>query len=351
MEKRPLVYVLVSAALFGLSAPLSKILLRRIDPITLAGLLYFGAGLGLSLFEAGRWLFRRAPAPDAPLTGRDFPRLAAAVAFGGVAAPILLLLGLSRLSGFSTSLFLNLEAVMTALIAWLVFREPVGGRLWAAVAAMTGAGFFLGLESSSSGFAWTGALLVLAAMAAWGADNNLTRSISDKDPVRIARIKGLTAGAFSLGLAVALGRSFPAVAAVLAGMALGAVGYGLSLVLFIRALSGLGASRTGAFFSVGPFIGAGASLLILGDSPRWTMVPSLLLMAFGVGLIALERHAHQHHHDSAEHTHPHRHSDGHHGHDHPGVAAESHTHTHGHPETDHVHAHWPDIHHRHEHGH
>lgn len=349
MEKRPVVLVLISAALFGLSTPLSKILLRNVDPITLAGLLYSGAGLGLFLFEAGRRLIRRAPAPEAPLTGRDLPRLAAAVAFGGIAAPILLLLGLSRLSGFSASLFLNLEAVMTALIASLVFREPAGGRLWAAVAAMTGAGFFLGLESTSSGFAWTGALLVLASMAAWGADNNLTRSISDKDPVRIARIKGLTAGTFSLVLAVVLGRSYPPASAVLAGMALGATGYGLSLVLFIRALAGLGASRTGAFFSVGPFLGAGASLVILGDSIRWTMVPGLLLMAFGVGLIAFERHAHHHHHDSAEHTHPHRHSDGHHGHDHKGVAAEPHTHAHAHPKTEHIHAHWPDIHHRHEH--
>ncbi len=361
MSRRPLVAILASAALFGISPPLAKILLRDADPLVLAGLLYAGAGIGLSLYGAlarlGRASSTSAPAYS-PLTRRDAPWLVAAVVCGGIAAPILLMLGLTRLSGFSASLLLNLEGVATALIAALVFGEPARSRTWTAVGAMTAAGVFLSWDAAAGRLSLSGAVLVLGAMMAWGADNNFTRMISDKDPARIARIKGLAAGAFSLALAAVLGRRFPEWPVLLAGMFLGAFSYGVSLVLFIKALSGLGAFRTGAFFSLGPFVGAAVSLALLGESPGWPFLPGLLLMIAGTALIVFERHGHAHRHERTVHVHPHGHHDDHHDHRHDGAAAATtgadayggaHAHEHAHEEREHSHAHWPDTHHRHGH--
>ncbi len=350
MSKRPLLDVLLSAALFGLSAPLSKRLLRNVDALVLAGLLYLGAFLGLTLFGAARRIVRPRPAPrSAALSGRDRPWLAGAVLCGGIVGPIALLLGLQRMSGFAASLMLNLEGLMTALIAVWVFGEHAGRRLWLALVAMTGAGIFLTWDPATGSFAWSGALLILLAMVAWGADNNFTRAIADKDAGRIARTKGLAAGLFSLILALALGRPLPGWQTAAAGLLLGAFSYGLSLVLYIRGLAGLGAFRAGAFFCVGPFIGAAFSMPILGESARWAMAPGTLLMAAGVVVILIERHAHGHRHERLVHSHPHGHADGHHAHIHEGPPSDPHAHEHVHEEIDHSHPHWPDIHHRHGH--
>jgi drug/metabolite transporter (DMT)-like permease len=350
LNLRPLLSVLLSAALFGLSTPFSKRLLRDVDALVLAGLLYLGAFLGLTLVAAAHRLVRPASqAASSRLSRRDVPWLAAAVLCGGIIGPNALLLGLRRMSGFSASLLLNLEGLMTALIAVWIFGEHAGRRLWLALLAMTGAGIFLTWDPSTGSFALSGALLILLAMAAWGADNNFTRNIADKDAGRIARIKGLAAGSFSLALALALGRPLPGWGPAAAGLLLGAFGYGLSLVLYIRGLAGMGAFRAGAFFSVGPFIGAAASMLILSESPRWTMAPGVLLMAAGVLAILLERHAHGHRHERLVHSHPHGHSDGHHAHAHQRPSSGPHSHEHVHEEMDHSHAHWPDIHHRHGH--
>ncbi|MBM3294360.1 MAG: DMT family transporter [Candidatus Aminicenantes bacterium] len=338
-----------AAVLFGLSTPLAKMLLRDISPLALAGCLYLGAFSGLVLFEAGRRLLARSASAAAALTSRDLPWLFGAVIAGGVIGPAALLFGLDRLQGVTASLLLNLEAPATAILAVLLFREQAGRRLWIALSAMTGAGVFLSWNPASGSFAWSGALLILAAMTAWGLDNNLTRVISGKDAVRIAQIKGLVAGTFAWAAALALGQRIPSGPMLVYGLALGAAGYGLSLVLYIRALAGLGAFRAGAVFSAAPFVGALASLAILGDRPSWTMGLGALLMLFGAWSILGERHAHPHRHPRVVHTHRHRHDNGHHDHDHEAPAAESHSHGHVHEEGGHSHGHWPDLHHRHGH--
>ncbi|MBM3306258.1 MAG: EamA family transporter [Candidatus Aminicenantes bacterium] len=352
MALSPLAAVALSAALFGISTPLAKLLLGDIHPIALAGLLYAGVFLGLGACRvAGRFMNRGSRAPgdsrEAPLGRRDLPWLAGAILAGGVFAPICLMLGLSRTSGFAASLLINFEAAATALVAVFLFRESAGRRVWFALALMTAGGALLSWDPGRGRLELTGPLLVLAAMAGWGLDNNLTRQISDKDPVQIAMAKGLVAGAVALGLAFSLGRGFALGPPVAAGLAVGAVCYGLSLVLFIKALKGLGAFRTGALFSLGPFVGALASIALLGDRVGPLTAAAGLLMAGAVALVILEEHTHAHHHDRLVHSHAHVHSDLHHGHAQGDKAGEPHAHEHVHEELDHVHGHWPDTHHRH----
>jgi len=262
--------------------------------------------------------------------------------------PICLMIGLTLVSGFSASLLLNLEDVATALIAVFFFKENAGKRLWLALTCMTLAGVFLTWDTRQSTFNPIGPLLIVLAMFCWGVDNNLTRKISDKDPIQIARIKGLYGGTASIVVALVLGMKVPLNLTLLFALILGSFSYGISLVLFIKALSGLGSFRTGAFFSFAPFIGALASLAILREWIGWVMFPAAGSMIIGAWLIISEKHSHLHLHEGVTHTHSHVH-DEHHLHKHSRSFREPHTHEHVHRELTHVHVHWPDTHHRHEH--
>ena len=230
-------FALVAAALFGASTPLAKLLLGDLPPIGLAGLLYLGSGLGLLAVRLATHVWRGAngPAPETPLAVRDYPWLAGAVIAGGVIAPILLLWGLSGVSASGASLLLNFEGVITTLIAAALFREAVGGRVWTAAALMLAAGLVLSWQSQAEFKFSLRAVAIIGACFCWGLDNNLTRKISATDPVVLAMIKGLAAGSFNLVLAFALGLNFPATTTLAGALAVGFLGYGVSLVLFILA--------------------------------------------------------------------------------------------------------------------
>ncbi len=346
---RPFIYIACSAILFGASAPIAKTLVADLTPVALAGLLYLGAFVGLFLFLfVARAFAPRTRKNVEPLRRADLPYLAGAIASGGVIAPILLLTGLLTVTGYASSLLLNLEGVATALIAWLAFRERVGRRVWIALAFMTAAGALLTLEAGNGGTSALGAGLIALAMVFWGLDNNLTRQISERDPRQIAMLKGLVAGSVSLGLAFLLGQIPPLGMETLTALLLGSLSYGVSLVLFILALGELGSARTGAFFTLGPFVGAALSVLLLSESPDLLLVPAGAFMALGAYLLLTERHAHPHRHERVVHTHVHV-ADARHQHEHPMDMEGAHEHEHTHEEERHAHEHLPDFEHRHRH--
>ena len=338
---------LASAVLFGASTPFAKLLVETSDPQLLAGLLYLGAGVGLMIGQATRSIlgFRNS---EAPLRRTDAPWMIAIVAFGGILGPLFLMLGLARTSAASGSLLLNLEGLATMAIAWVVFRENVDRRLLLGAAAILAGAVALSWQGQGIRLD-EGGLLIAAACLAWGIDNNLTRKLSATDPVVIALIKGVAAGSVNLVMALLLGARLPSIGATGAALVVGFCGVGLSLVLFVLALRHLGSARTGAYFSLAPFLGAVIAIALLGEPINPQLVIAGLLMAFGVWLHLTERHAHDHAHEAIEHEHAHVHDD-HHRHAHEGPVTEPHSHWHGHEPLRHRHAHYPDIHHRHEHG-
>lgn len=335
-----------SATLFGASAPLAKLLTGSVDPWLLAGLLYLGAGLGLALVRASRRLIGLAN-PEAPLRKSDLPWLVAVVIVGGVLGPLFLVFGLSQTTASSGSLLLNLEGLATMGIAWIVFRENVDRRLLAGAAAIL-AGAVL-LSWSGNGLRLdTGGLLITGACLCWGIDNNLTRKLSSADPVQIAMIKGLIAGSTNLVLALSLGAGLPSPGMVAACAVVGFLGIGISLVMFMLGLRHLGTARTGAYFSLAPFIGALLGLIMFAEPMTLQLILAGLLMATGLWLHLAEQHEHTHLHQVLEHEHAHTH-DQHHQHDHTGKVAEPHSHWHRHEPMQHRHPHYPDLHHRHDH--
>jgi drug/metabolite transporter (DMT)-like permease len=357
---RSAIYALFAAALFGASTPVAKLLGGTVEPVLLAGLLYLGSGLGLALFR----LVRDRGWTPSGMQGGDWGWWLAAVAFGGVLGPVALVLGLQRISGSSASLFLNLESVLTALIAWMVFKENAGRRVVLGMAAIVAGGVLLTLPWSGPHAGKTdlgGAALVALACACWAIDNNLTRKVSASDAVFIAGGKGLVAGTVNTALALALGNALPGTGTLAAILATGLLGYGISLVLFVLALRDLGAARSGAYFSVAPFLGAAVALPLLGESVGWPFWLAALLMGLGVWLHLTERHAHRHTHEPLAHAHSHTHGDGngsaegdeHHRHAHltgpPPVPGQPHSHWHQHAPITHKHPHYPDVHHQHVH--
>lgn len=345
----PILFIVLSASLFGVGTPFAKVLVDDIDPVVLAGLLYIGAFLGLSIYAGLARLSRGSRARTASLERIDAPWLAGATISGGIIAPICLMTGLTLTTGFAASLLLNLEGLATALIAYALFKENLGWKFGIAVICMTVAGVMLSWDSDSGAISVGGPLLLLAAGIAWGIDNNLTRHISSKSPVRIAQVKGAIAGTASLSIAVILGLNVPADGSLILALVLGSVSYGASLVLFVQALQGMGASRAGAFFSIGPFMGAIVSIVLLDEWLGWMMLPAAGLMLAGVVVVVYERHSHIHGHEGITHAHLHSNDDPSHEHYHPAQMNGQHVHEHTHYPELHDHVHWPDIHHRHGH--
>jgi drug/metabolite transporter (DMT)-like permease len=337
-----------AAALFGLSTPLAKTLAGEIPPQLLAGLLYAGSGLGLSIVLAARALSRGRASIIRP-RGADLAWLLCAIAVGGALAPYLLMYGLQMTDSASASLILNLEGVFTALLAWFVFKENFDRRIAAGMALIVAGGIVISTGSALRASGIAGPLAIAGACLAWAVDNNLTRKVSINDAMLVACIKGLVAGPINVGLALRYGAHMPAGVLLIRAGLLGFVGYGLSLTLFVLALRNLGTARTGAYFSLAPFIGASFALT-LGAPLTGSLLVAGLLMVAGVWLHLTEIHSHRHRHSALEHEHSHIH-DAHHQHQHASDwdGQEPHSHPHGHDPIEHAHAHYPDVHHRHDH--
>ncbi len=334
---------LAAALLFGLSTPVAKLLLPGSGPLMTAGLLYLGSGLGLLALQPFRDGRR-----EAPLRRADAVPLAAVVLAGGVAGPALLMVGLSRLPGSSASLLLNLEAPFTIALAVIAFREALGRAELAGAGAVVLGAALLGSRGSPGDVQAVGALAVAAACLAWAVDNNLSQRLALHDPVAIVRTKSLVAGAANVALALAAGERLPGGAATAAALATGVVGYGVSIVLHLRAMRDLGAARQAALFATAPFAGALASVPILGERLPARSVAAAAAMAIGVATMLRARHSHRHVHEALEHEHAHEH-DEHHAHVHEGPVSEPHSHPHVHATLAHDHPHLPDAHHRHRH--
>jgi drug/metabolite transporter (DMT)-like permease len=336
-----------SAILFGMSAPFGKMLLSQVNPLPLAGLLYLGSFAGITVIVLVRALTKGRDTGETPLCRDDLLSLGGAILSGGVIAPILLFYGLSKTPASIASLLLNTEAMLTTLLAALVFREWIGKRVWVSAALMLCASLIM-VYSSVDKAAPSGPLLVVAACLMWGVDNNITRRLAHKNPFSIAQIKGLVAGLVTLLIAYSVGDSLPEPPFILRALFLGAFSYGASLVLFVYALRYIGTSRTATWFQTAPFIGAAVSFILLREplSPR--LAVSGFIMICAAVLLLRECHMHEHEHPAIWHEHRHDH-DEHHRHDHETDQAGPHAHPHNHAPIVHSHIHFPDLHHRHTH--
>ncbi|HBC0466396.1 TPA: EamA family transporter [Legionella pneumophila] len=343
----PIVAAFGAAVFFGGSTPFSKALMGQISPLLLAGLLYAGSGLGLILIR----LIRDRGWRHSGLAKGDKAWLMAAISFGGVLGPILFMFGLQQTSAATTSLLLTLEAVLTALLAWIIFKENTTHRIVLGMLLIVAGGIVLswplGKSIEQTVF---GPIFIAGACLCWAIDNNLTRQVSAGDSLFIAGSKGLVSGIVNTSVALFLESTLPSWLPISYALLVGFIGYGASLVLFILALRGLGTARTGAYFSTAPFIGAAIAILFFHETTSLSFWIAAVLMGLGVWLHLTEHHEHEHTHKQLVHNHSHVHDEHHqHNHDSSWNGKEPHTHSHNHKTLKHSHPHYPDIHHRHDH--
>lgn len=338
---------LAAGLLFGAATPLSKSLLSSIGPGSLAGLLYLGAAIATFPFA-----IRESRARKARIRREGILPVVGAIFFGGFLGPLLLMIGLRAAEAASVSIWLNLELAMTAILGLLFFKDHLDAPGAIAVILTLAAGVLATAAEGLSGM--VPALLVGAACLCWGMDNHLTALIDDLSPPSVTFLKGLFAGAMNLAVGLASGETLPGPGRwpiIVAALLVGALSYGASIVLYVSAAQGLGATRAQILFSTGPFWGVLLSCLILGESMGPVRIVALALIGLAVGAVNILRHEHGHIHEPTEHIHGHRHDDGHHDHEHAGSdAALVHSHRHVHARIEHDHKHYPDLHHRHDHG-
>jgi len=334
----------LAAVCYGISAPVTKLLLREIPPVLMAALLYLGAGIGMSAIN----LLRGAKIKEAKITKKELPYTIGMIVLD-IAAALFLVLGLTMTTSATASLINNFEIAATAIIALVAFKEAVGRRMWVAIAFITVASMVLSIEDYDNLSISMGAIFVLLACICWGMENNCTRMLSLKDPLQIVIIKGFGSGIGSLAIATALSESSNNLIYILFSLLLGFASYGLSVYFYICAQRQLGAARTSVYYALAPFVGVGLSLLFFGQQFAMPFWIALLIMIVGTYFAVSENHDHQHTHEMLEHEHRHDHGDAHHDHTHEAPVVREHSHKHVHEQMAHTHRHTPDLHHIHTH--
>ena len=326
-KAKSVLYALLAAAFYAINVPLSKLLLSHVGPTTMASLLYLGAGIGIGLMS----LFSRQRGEK--LAKKDMPFVIGMIVLD-IAAPIFLMLGISYGSSSNASLLGNFEIVATTLIALFIFKETVTKRLWGAIGLITISSILLSFEGAESFSFSLGSLFVLLAAVCWGLENNCTRNISSKSTYEIVILKGICCGLGSLVIALFRGETIPELPYIAYALLLGFVAYGMSIFLYVRAQSVLGAAKTSAYYAIAPFIGAFLSFIILKEKLTGLYLLALSVMLAGTALVVIDTiirnhiHVHQHtfvhthdgstHSHTITHTHNHDHliTEGTHGHHH-----------------------------------
>ncbi|MCB8815980.1 DMT family transporter [Desulfosporosinus shakirovi] len=346
-NKTAISIAILAAALFGISSPVSKLLLEEIPPTLMAALLYLGAGFGMLTINIVKAL-SKSEQIEAKMTKKEMPYILGMIILD-VAAPVCLMIGLTMTTSANVSLLSNFEIVATSLIALLIFKEAIGKRMWIAISLITLASIILSIEDLTSFYFSNGSIFVILACICWGFENNCTRILSLKDPLQIVVVKGFGSGVGSLIIALALKQYSTNALYLLMALVLGFVSYGLSIYFYIIAQRELGAARTSAYYAVAPFTGVLFSIILFGQHITLSFVIALIIMIMGAYFGGVEYHKHLHTHEEGTHEHRHNHEDHHHTHPHDCKGEGEHSHVHTHEKIEHTHAHTPDMHHVHSH--
>lgn len=327
---KAVIFALSAAIFYAVNVPLSKILLRNIEPSFMAGLLYLGAGIGMMILSL---LKLHIDGDSEPFTKYDFPFIAGMIVLD-IAAPIFLMTGITYGTSSNASLLGNFEIVATALIASVIFREPVSSRLRIAITLITLSGMILTFGGAESLKFSYGSIFVLMAASFWGLENNCTRKLSSKSASMIVILKGFFSGLGAIMIALMTAENIPPLYDSLCALMLGFVAYGLSIFFYVRAQETLGAAKTSAYYAAAPFIGALMSFVILREKLSGTYILALAVMLAGSLLVVIDtmmqrhshthRHAYIHSHNGIIHAHIFTHT---HEHNH---LLNTHNHFHGH---------------------
>ena len=289
-NKRGIALAILAAVCYSVSSPLSKLILGYLSPTLMAGFLYLGAGVCMLFILLIRLFFKKRVKKEKSLSKKDIPYVIGMVLLD-IAAPILMMFGLERTSAANASLLNNFEIVITSLVALLIFKEKISGRLWLGIAAITVSCIILSFENVEAFQFSIGSLLILLAAVCWGFENNCTRKISSSDPLEIVLIKGLCSSTGSIIIGFSIGERIEVanIWAIFAALGIGVVAYGLSIFFYIYAQRLVGAAKTSAYYAINPFVAVIFSLLLFMEIPAWQYWIALAIMILGAWLASSDK--------------------------------------------------------------
>lgn len=287
LNRKAVIFAVLAAALYALSTPFSKVIMNEIPASFMAGFLYLGAGTGMLITNA----FRKDTTTSVKaFSHSDIPYLIGMVVLD-IIAPIMLMLALTSSPAANISLINNFEIVATSVIALIIFREKISGKLWTGIILITVASIMLSFEGTESLVFTKYSVFALIACVAWGFENNCTRKLSSGDSIKIVVIKGLGSGIGAIIVAVCAGEQISLSVNILYALLLGFVAYGLSVFFYIKAQKELGAAKTSAYYAVSPFIGALLSLIIYRSLPNLLFLLSCMIMVIGTVIVTMDSKA------------------------------------------------------------
>ena len=291
---KAVIYAMAAALFYALNIPLSKLLLGNVEPVFMAALLYFGAGLGVGII----YMLNRDDGHK-KLAKSDLPYVICMILLDSM-APIFLMAGVKSGTSSGAALIGNFEIAATALFAMMLFHEKISVLLWLAIGLITLSGLIISYDGGEIWLFSKGSLLVAAATLCWGLENNCTRNISDKNTYQIVTVKGIFSGLCSLVTAFLIRERVPDLIYIFPALLLGFIAYGLSIFTYIRAQEYIGAAKTSAYYAAAPFISAVLSFLILNEAVSANYIAAFLIMLTGTVLVICDTmrqsHSHEHSH-------------------------------------------------------
>ena len=288
---------MLSSILFGISSALNKIALADVDPLIVAGMIYFIGGIllfGIHLSPLHRVLLSLFETPtetESKIMRKDFLILAFVILSGAVIAPYLLLQGLNQTTAINAALILNIESLFTVLIAFTFLKERGKRKDYLGILLLLVGVLFLTTNAEFYKLSLTkeilGNLLIVGACLFWGIDNNLSKFLSTKrDIVMVTGLKCFIGGLVLLASSHILGIRFNVpIASLPYLLSVGAFSIAFSVLFFLFALREIGSMRTGVIFSTSSLFGAMFALVVLREPFSPIQLLAGLVMLSGVYII------------------------------------------------------------------
>ena len=275
-NRRALIALTTAGIAWGLTVPLTKVVLEWLDP---AWTTVARFGLAAPVLA---WIAR------AHLRAAATPLIAAwgAVGFGVVI--VLQNIGIERTSVTHAAVILGAVPVLVALTAAAAGRASAGPRAWTGfAAALLGIGLVAGAGGSSS--ASGDALMLASAALSALLIVAQTRLLPGRDAVAVTAVQMAAAAAAVLPIALLAGA--PPVAGPTGGQALAAfalvtVGSLVPFALYAYGQAQVSAEVAGAFVNLEPLVGAVLGALAFGDPVSTLSAAGAVAIVGGIALSA-----------------------------------------------------------------
>jgi len=281
-----LIYVLISAILFGSAFTLAKEPLKSVNSLMLSSIVYLISGASLMPVA-----FR---SPFKIKGKKQIATIVIIAILGAAVAPLLLFFGLEQTEPTDAAILVNGEIIFTILFAWIFFGEKASDLRSIASIILVITGLVLAtteLRISGTLFQFkAGNIMILAATVCWALDNNISRRFlvtSNIDPAPLAMIKSFLGGSILSGASVLLGRASLEFPIILWPQIIfmSVFGFGYALLFFLKGLKKIGTVRTMIVFSLTPIFGIVIAIIATGASISYIQVFATALIIFGIIMI------------------------------------------------------------------